>query len=108
MEEHSGLSLQWFFDQWLVRAGHPVLDGTWSYDSVAKKVIVELAQTGGDVYRLPLEVGIAGEGTTPMRIANIEMTQRQQRFEIAADKPPTAVKLDPNTWTLMEAKFGPK
>ena len=108
MEEHSGLSLQWFFDQWLARAGHPALDGTWSYDSVAKKVIVELAQTGSDIYRLPLEVGIAGEGTTPMRIANIEMTQRRQRFEIAADKPPTTVKLDPNTWTLMEAKFGPK
>jgi hypothetical protein len=43
-----------------------------------------------------------------MRIERIELTQRQQTFEIPADKAPSSVKLDPNTWVLMEAKFGPR
>jgi aminopeptidase N len=107
METHANRDLKWFFDQWLTRAGHPALEGTWRYDDAARKIVIELAQAG-DVYRLPMEVGIGGEGTAPMRIERIEMTQRQQTFEIPADKAPSSVKLDPNTWVLMEAKFGPR
>ena len=40
------------------------------------------------------------------KIERIEMTQKQQSFEIAADQEPAAVTLDPNTWMLMEAKLG--
>ncbi|MEO7456739.1 MAG: M1 family metallopeptidase [Gemmatimonadaceae bacterium] len=108
MEKHSGRELGWFFEQWLARAGHPVLEGTWRYDAATKHVVVELAQTGdGALYRLPLEIGLAGDAPAAMRIERIEMTQRQQHFEIAADKAPASVKLDPNTWTLMEAKLTP-
>lgn len=109
MEAHAGRDLQWFFDQWLTRAGHPVLEGSWHYDSTAKRIVVELTSTSpGPAYRLPLEVGIGGEGTAPMRIERIEMTERTQRFEIPADRAPTTVRLDPNTWVLIESKFGPK
>lgn len=44
-------------------AGHPVLDGTWRYDSAAKRIIIDLAAVGaGDLYPLPLDIGIVGEG----------------------------------------------
>ena len=102
MEQHSGRELGWFFDQWLKRAGHPVLTGTWHFDSATKHIVVELAQQG-DVYRLPLEIGIGGEGTTPMRIERVELTQRSQTFEIAAERAPVSLVLDPNTWILMES-----
>jgi hypothetical protein len=36
------------------------------------------------------------------------MTQKQQRFEIAADQEPAEVSLDPNTWILMDTHFGKK
>jgi aminopeptidase N len=98
MEEASGQKLSWFFQQWMYRPGHPILDGTWSYDAPSKKVTIELAQTQpGDVYRLPLEIAIGA------KIQKIEMTDKQQRFEIATDQAPAAVTLDPNTWMLMEA-----
>jgi aminopeptidase N len=110
MEQHAGgRDLRWFFDQWLTRPDHPVLEGSWAYDATTKHLVIELTSTaGGAPYRLPLEVGIGGEGTAPMRIERIEMTQRSQRFEIAADRAPTSVTLDPNTWMLMEARFVPK
>lgn len=109
MEQHSGRDLKWFFDQWLSRAGHPALEGTWRYDAGAKRIIVDLASTGtGDAYRLPLDIGILADSSTPLRVEHVELTQRQQHFELAADKPPASVKLDPNTWLLFESRFAPK
>jgi aminopeptidase N len=101
MEQTSGAELGWFFGQWLTRPGSPVVEGGWKYDSAAKLVVIDLSQTQeGDAYRLPIQVAVAAE-----RIVNIEMTAKRQRFEIAVDKDPSAVTLDPDTWLLMDAKF---
>jgi aminopeptidase N len=106
MEEHSGKDLSGFFRQWLARAGSPVVEGNWSYAATAKKIVIELSQTQpGEAYRLPLELGVTVDGAPQMRIEKIELTQKQQRFEISADKEPSTVVLDPNTWTLMESRF---
>jgi len=103
MEEDSGQDLGWFFDQWLNRAGSPIIEGDWQYDPAAKKITIDLTQKQtGDAYRLPLELGIAD------RIEKIEMTSKHQTFEIASDKEPASVVLDPNTWTLMTAHFAKK
>jgi aminopeptidase N len=103
MEELSGVDLEWFFQQWLYRAGSPVVEGGWRYEAAGKKILVDLTQTqAGEAFRLPLEIGVKGQG---VRIAKIEMTGKQQKFEIAADEEPSSVELDPNTWMLMDAKF---
>ena len=36
------------------------------------------------------------------RLVKIEMTQAKQRFEVAVDKAPKDVILDPNSWMLMD------
>ena len=108
MEEDSGADLGWFFDQWLNRAGSPVLEGDWRYDSGVKKIVIELAQRQeGDAYRLPLEIGIWTPENAEPKIEKIDLTRKKQTFEIAADKEPANVALDPNTWMLMDAKFTP-
>jgi aminopeptidase N len=106
MEKQSGKDLAWFFKQWLRRPGSPVIDGTWHYDVVTKKVVVQLTQKQpGDAYRLPLEVGISHEGAAS-KVVSIELTKTQQTFELGADAEPKEVDLDPNTWVLMQATFG--
>lgn len=105
MEEHSRLDLSGFFEQWLARAGSPVIEGSWQYDSANKRIIIELAQAQpGEAYRLPLEIGVTMDGAT--RIETVELARKQQRFEFAADKEPASVTLDPNTWLLFEGRFG--
>jgi len=104
MEEASGQDLRWFFAQWLHRNLSPALNGTWSYDAAAKKVMIELTQTqSGEPYRLPLEIGLVSDtaGLAP-RVSRIELTQVKQRFEIASDRAPKDVVLDPNTRVLMD------
>lgn len=106
MEENSGLDLAWFFEQWLARAGSPVIEGGWRYNATTQKIEIELAQVqAGTAYRLPLEIGLAFGGTTAPRNERVELNQKQQRFEIAAEKEPVAVTLDPNTTLLFEARF---
>jgi aminopeptidase N len=107
MEDASGQDLKWFFTQWLTRVDSPVLDGGWSYDTAAKKIIIDLTQMqSGDAYRMPLELGLATDSAgVPMRIEKIEMNRKRQLFEIAADHAPKSVVLDPNVWMLMESTF---
>jgi aminopeptidase N len=100
MEEAAGTDLEWFFTQWLRRAGSPVLDGWWHYNAAIKKVEISLGQTQpGEAYRLPMEVSVGA------KIERIELTARQQKFELSAAEEPAAVTLDPNTWLLMDAHF---
>jgi aminopeptidase N len=107
MEEVSGQELGWFFSQWLTRVDAPVIEGSWSYDANAKKIIVELAQTQpGQPYRMPMEIGVTADSAGAlMRVEKIDMTSMTQRFEIPSDRAPRDVALDPNVWMLMEAKF---
>ena len=103
MEEHSGLDLRWFFDQWLHRAGSPVVDGAWRWDAGAKRLIIELAQTqAGEPYHLAVEVGFNG------RVDKLDLLRTRQSFTIAAEKEPSAVVLDPNTSLLAETRFTKK
>jgi aminopeptidase N len=100
MEETAGVDLGWFFQQWTYRAGSPVVQGTWKFNPETKRVEIELEQKQeGEAFRLPFEVGVQG------KIEKIVMSEKQQRFEIAAEKEPSSVELDPNSWILMDAHF---
>jgi aminopeptidase N len=123
MQQVSGQDLEWFFRQWLYRAGSPVVRGSWRYDAGAKTIAIELKQVqAGDAYRLPIEIGITetveAVTTTPnsptrasprpltrVRIERIVLADREGRFTIAADRAPQAVQLDPNTWMLMDGEL---
>ncbi len=45
VEETTGQSMDWFFDQWLYRMGHPIFEITQSYDDAAKKLTLNVKQT---------------------------------------------------------------
>ena len=63
MEEASGLDLNWFFNQWYYRAGHPVLNITYKWDEAAKMQTVYLQQTqDGNAFILPVPIDIYTNG----------------------------------------------
>ena len=45
VEETTGQSMDWFFDEWLYKMGHPIFDVTQSYDEASKKLTLNVKQT---------------------------------------------------------------
>jgi aminopeptidase N len=45
IEETTGQSMDWFFDQWLYKMGHPVFEVTKSYDDAKKQLTLTVRQT---------------------------------------------------------------
>jgi aminopeptidase N len=100
MEETSGQDLRWFFQQWLYRSPSPAIEGIWHFNEANRTVQIDLTQTQtGDAYRLPLEIALAA------KTVKIEMTQKQQHFDLPVEQDPATVTLDPNTLVLMDAHF---
>jgi aminopeptidase N len=45
IEETTGQSMDWFFDQWLYKMGHPVFEVTKNYDAAKKELTLNVKQT---------------------------------------------------------------
>ncbi len=45
IEETTGQSMDWFFDQWLYKMGHPVFEVTKNYDAAKKQLTLNVRQT---------------------------------------------------------------
>jgi aminopeptidase N len=45
IEETTGQSMDWFFDQWLYKMGHPIFEVTQSYDDAKKQLTLSVKQT---------------------------------------------------------------
>ena len=63
LEEASGRDLNWFFNQWYYRAGHPVVAIDYQWDAVSKRQMVVVRQTqDGAPFVLPLQVDVYASG----------------------------------------------
>lgn len=94
-EEVTGQDLNWFFDQWFLKAGYPDL---YAVDEYADgKVQLRLSQKQDSVYstiyRLPMTVDIWTGGKRTRH--QILFDQSRQTFEFAVGQQPDLVVVDP-------------
>ena len=68
MEKVSGQDLNWFFNQWFLDKGHPVLDITQQYDATTQEVKVKVVQKQDfenvPLYKLPIAIDVYAGGLT--------------------------------------------
>ncbi len=103
MEARLGEDLGWFFDQWIYRAGHPVVEVTWSWDDRNGEVYLRLTQTQPQApYRLP--VTLAFEAGDRQQRRQVELRERSHEFRFKLERAPGEVRVDPDAWLLMEAR----
>jgi aminopeptidase N len=109
MEDLSGQELEWFFDQWLERPGHPVLDGSWTFDSATRLLEITMSQTQSGTYRVPIEFGVwTSSSESSLRVTS-QMDGASQTFAFQLDTDEVLnVQVDPDVRLLMEATFGPR
>jgi aminopeptidase N len=105
MTEATGINIEPFFDQWVYKPGHPVLDYTWSWDDRAGEVILTVKQIqdikdGTPIYALDASAGFITAGKVTRRKFRIDKPQQDLRLKIP--NRPDAVLLDPDHDFLRE------
>ncbi|MDZ7607801.1 MAG: M1 family aminopeptidase [Cyclobacteriaceae bacterium] len=95
-EHITGEDLNWFFNQWFMDAGHPILKAEESYDDNSKKAILKVRQAQDlekyPVYNLNLTVDVWQGSTREQFVITID--RPYQEFEFDAPTMPDLFLMD--------------
>ncbi len=106
METASGQDLSGFFQQWLYKAGHPVIEGKWSFDESKKVVVLNVKQTQKtQIFDFPLEIGFFSEGGYIPAVRSVIINKESQVIEMPVSSKPTRLILDPHVNLLFEGSI---
>lgn len=99
-EEITGQDLNWFFNQWYMAGGHPILDINYSYDAAAKQVKIKVEQKQdfeeNPLYKMPVYVDLYfGDGANKIvRREKITVTKVSEEFTFASNTKPSLINFD--------------
>ncbi len=98
-EDATGRNLDFFFDQWVFKEGHPELEISSSYDDKQKLASVTIKQTHKTsdttpVFRFLVTIALMdGEGNEVRH--QVEIKEKDNIFHLPAASAPKAVRVDP-------------
>ena len=114
IEESTGQAMDWFFDEWLYRMGHPIFRVTQDYDPATKalKLSVEQLQTIDNssqfpqvaLFQTPVEIEIGTASGTRLERVQI-LPKKEQSFTLAVDSKPLLVNFDYRGTLIKEVLF---
>ncbi|TSA24721.1 hypothetical protein D4R75_00850 [bacterium] len=108
IEETTGQNLQWFFDEWVYKAGHPIFDVSYQWNESSKEIALSVMQmqkmdslTG--VFRMPVDIEI----TTPMGSTThrVEILKKDSTYVLPSPSNPQLVVFDKGGWLIKELNF---
>ena len=98
-EETTGRDLNWFFDQWYLSKGHPVLNISHHYNASDDLLTITIEQTQKsegfrEIFRLPVEIAFIQKDSSII-YRKVMMDSVKQDFTFQFAEEPLAVVLDP-------------
>lgn len=111
IKDATGQNLDWFFEQFIFKPGHPFFKISYTWDEKSQKIKLKVVQTqdtsqGIPIYTIPVIIGI----TTPEKTISekVWIKHKEQAFEFSVDKKPLLVRFDEGNYLLKEWTFEKK
>jgi aminopeptidase N len=117
IEETTGMPLDWFFEEWLYKMGHPVFRVTKSYNAAAKTLTLTVRQEQkpdpaydypqAGLFRTPVDIEIGtGTDTKSVNVTRVWIEPKEeQTFTFPVDAEPRLVNFDYGDTLIKELKF---
>lgn len=108
LEEATGRNLDYFFDQWIYKQGHPELEVSSSFDNQHQTLSVTVKQThpvseSTPLFRFPVTIALMDAAGREGR-HRVELNAREQVFNFVCEQAPKAVRFDPEFEILKTCK----
>jgi aminopeptidase N len=115
MEQHYGSSLEWFFDQWVLRGtGRPKYEYSWKFEDfqgqtgsgvyTVRLQLKQVQKEAFEVYKMPVMITVVTDaGDKEFRVFN---DVREQSFLFTVDSKPKEIIIDKDGWVLKKAAKG--
>ncbi len=108
IEEATGKNLDWFFDQWVFKGGHPNFEISYEWDNETKSAKLTIKQTQQpdqltSIYRIPANVAfLTSDGRQTF---HIEVSAAEHTFHFSLTERPKAIQFDPGYQVVKTLDF---
>lgn len=105
MEHVSGQDLNWFFNQWFLASGHPLIKVEQNIEETTVRLIISQNQSleTTPLYKLPVAVDIYINGKGQRHL--IELHKQEQEFVFKTSSKADLVIFDPDHYLLAEVEY---
>jgi aminopeptidase N len=100
--EATGQDLEWLFDQYVYKPGHPDFDIAWDYDASSSLLHLSVKQKGTP-FRVPVEIEVLGDNST--RSFHFWTGAASEDFSFTVPDRPRTVLFDPRDLILKSIAF---
>ena len=114
IEETTGQPMDWFFDEWLYKMGHPIFRVSQDYDATKKELTLKVTQEQRPdpesqypqvlFFQTPVDIEIGTASSTRVDRVRIE-AKEEQTFKFTVDSEPLLVSFDYGGTLIKELIF---